>query len=120
MSYGKEGYWNVEQLIKEKPRAPDEQINWNFIANTKLSTLNIAQIKEGIKLHVHKEHDEIIYFFSGEGEFNLAGRKMKIKPGDITFVPAGTPHGGQMQSCALVSIYSPYFDKDNPDRVFVE
>lgn len=121
MSYsGKEGYWSVEHLVKEKPRAPEEPISWNFIADTKFSTLNIAQIKEGIKLHIHKNHDEIIYFFSGEGEFHLAGKKMKIKPGDVAFVPAVVPHGGEMKSCVLVSLYAPFFDKDNPDRVFVE
>ena len=36
--------------------------------------------------------EEIIYIIEGTLEYEIAGKTARVKPGDVLFVPAGTPH----------------------------
>jgi quercetin dioxygenase-like cupin family protein len=45
-------------------------------------------------LHTHPG-EEIIYVLEGELEYEIAGKVTRVKPGDVLFVPAGTPHLGR-------------------------
>jgi len=73
----------------------------------------------GIPLHIHKYHDEIIQLLEGEGEVVIGDEKRNFKKGDVFFVPKGVPHALRF-GCVILSIYAPAFDTDNPDRVFLE
>jgi len=42
-------------------------------------------------LHTHPG-EEIIYVLEGTLEYEIDGKPVKVKPGDVLFVPAGTPH----------------------------
>lgn len=42
-------------------------------------------------LHTHPG-EEIIYVLEGTLEYEIGGKVSKVKPGDVLFVPAGTPH----------------------------
>jgi quercetin dioxygenase-like cupin family protein len=42
-------------------------------------------------MHTHPG-EEIIYVIEGELEYEIGGKKSKVKAGDVLFVPAGTPH----------------------------
>jgi quercetin dioxygenase-like cupin family protein len=45
-------------------------------------------------LHTHPG-EEIIYVLEGELEYEIGGKVTRVKPGDVLFVPAGTPHLGR-------------------------
>ena len=36
--------------------------------------------------------DQLIYVIEGTLEYEIAGKKSRVKAGDVLFVPAGTPH----------------------------
>ena len=40
--------------------------------------------------HTHPG-EEIIYVLEGDLEYDIAGKVTRVKPGDVLFVPAGTP-----------------------------
>jgi quercetin dioxygenase-like cupin family protein len=42
-------------------------------------------------MHTHPG-EEIIYVIEGTLEYEIAGKKSKVKAGDVLFVPAGMPH----------------------------
>ena len=42
-------------------------------------------------MHTHPG-EEIIYVIEGTLEYEIGGKKSKVKAGDVLFVPAGTPH----------------------------
>jgi quercetin dioxygenase-like cupin family protein len=42
-------------------------------------------------LHTHPG-EEIIYVIEGTLEYEIGGKTTRVKPGDVLFVPAGTPH----------------------------
>jgi len=43
--------------------------------------------------HMHPDNNECYYFLSGEGVYDDNGVKRPVKPGDVTWTPAGTGHG---------------------------
>ena len=42
-------------------------------------------------MHTHPG-EEIIYVIEGTLEYDIGGKKSRVKAGDVLFVPAGTPH----------------------------
>ena len=42
-------------------------------------------------MHTHPG-EEIIYVLEGTLEYEIGGKTARVKPGDVLFVPAGTPH----------------------------
>lgn len=46
----------------------------------------------GPALHMHPKGPETFYIVDGNYEFVLDGKSIMGKPGDIIFVPTGTPH----------------------------
>jgi mannose-6-phosphate isomerase-like protein (cupin superfamily) len=43
------------------------------------------------QFHAHPG-EEIIYVLEGELEYVIGGKPVRVKPGDVLFVPAGIPH----------------------------
>jgi quercetin dioxygenase-like cupin family protein len=47
----------------------------------------------GYAAPMHTHHgEEIIYVIEGTLEYEIGGKKSRVKAGDVLFVPAGTPH----------------------------
>ena len=42
--------------------------------------------------HVHRVQEETFYVLEGEGEWEVAGRLIRAKPGTFLFIPPGVPH----------------------------
>jgi quercetin dioxygenase-like cupin family protein len=42
--------------------------------------------------HRHTDQDETFYILEGEIAFRIAGQAKTARPGDVLFVPRGTPH----------------------------
>jgi mannose-6-phosphate isomerase-like protein (cupin superfamily) len=47
--------------------------------------------------HMHPKTNEIQYIVEGTGTIWLGDKEVKVKPGDLVFIPMGTAHGGTKQ-----------------------
>lgn len=91
------------------------------IAGDSLCTSFIIWIKKEVKLHKHSEHSEHVYVLEGEGNMKLGNKMLKIKTGDLIFIPKNTPHKVVTTSTIplkVLSIQSPSFD--GSDRILLE
>lgn len=116
-------FWNVYEVVQEgSPPERGQGFHRTWLAKGKYSTVNVVQGQPAQPpgpdlLHLHKEHDEIIYVVEANTDFRLGEFTKRIKAGDVIFVPAGTVHGPTGgEKLVLVSVYAPSFDPDNPDR----
>ncbi|MEO6030361.1 MAG: cupin domain-containing protein, partial [Burkholderiaceae bacterium] len=48
--------------------------------------------RSGAGLHRHPTYDETFIICEGHYEFQLDGKMLSLGPGDVVFVPRGTPH----------------------------
>ncbi len=46
----------------------------------------------GPPLHIHHKQDETFFFLEGIFEIELEGKRLKMKPGDVAFIPMGAVH----------------------------
>ena len=53
---------------------------------------DIVQPGIGPGLHIHHDQDETFLFEDGDFDVMIGGTRHHMKPGDIGFVPRGTPH----------------------------
>jgi len=49
--------------------------------------------ESGAGYHRHPTYDETFIICEGHYDFRLDGKLLKLGPGDVLFVPRGTPHG---------------------------
>lgn len=49
--------------------------------------------ESGAGYHRHPTYDETFLIREGHYDFRLDGKLLKLGPGDVVFVPRGTPHG---------------------------
>jgi mannose-6-phosphate isomerase-like protein (cupin superfamily) len=86
-----------------------------------LSSSFVIFIKKEVKKHKHQFHTEHVYILEGEGEMLLGEKQLKVKKGDILFIPKNTIHSLKVTSkepVKVLSIQSPYFD--GKDRILIE
>jgi mannose-6-phosphate isomerase-like protein (cupin superfamily) len=91
------------------------------IASDSLSSSFVIFIKKEVRKHKHLTHTENVVILEGEGEMLLGDRTIKVKKGDIVFIPMNTPHSLKVTSSTpvkVLSIQSPKFD--GKDRIFIE
>jgi mannose-6-phosphate isomerase-like protein (cupin superfamily) len=89
------------------------------LASDSLSSSFVIFIKKEVKKHRHVFHTEQVIILEGEGEMLLEDKIIKVKKGDIVFIPKNTLHSLKVTSSSAVkvlSIQSPYFD--GKDRIF--
>ena len=90
------------------------------IGSDSLSSGNVIWIKTELKAHKHLTHSEHVYVIDGEAEMRLGDKTVKIKNGDIIFIPKGTVHSVKVISkrpLKVLSVQAPH--SDGTDRVFV-
>ena len=60
-----------------------------------------------VALHTHPHH-QVDYLVSGRVEFELAGEKRVLEPGDSVMIPPGAEHGAvALEESILLDIFSP-------------
>ena len=64
----------------------------------------------------------IVTILEGSVEFRVGDDVFPVIEGDVIPVPAGTVHAPvhSAEGCLMISVFAPYFDPDNPDRVFID
>ena len=63
--------------------------NWNAYTVCEA----IEPPESGAGYHRHPTYDETFIICEGHYDFRLDGKLLKLSPGDVVFVPRGTPHG---------------------------
>ena len=63
--------------------------NWNAYTVCEA----IEPPESGPGYHRHPTYDETFIICEGHYDFRLDGELLKLSPGDVVFVPRGTPHG---------------------------
>ncbi|MCL6285954.1 cupin domain-containing protein [Ruegeria sp. 2012CJ41-6] len=53
---------------------------------------DIVQPGIGPGRHIHHHQDETFFFLEGEFEFEIAGERSRVAPGDVAFIPRSTEH----------------------------
>jgi len=97
----------------------DDYVKRTFLVEAPLTSISVVQVAAEIEPHIHKEHDEILYFLEAKGSFRLGREEFEVRQGDLVYVPAGIPHGGKIGRAKLLSVYAPYYNSRNPDRFLV-
>lgn len=100
------------------------EVRVEHVHRTELSSTVFALVQPGAGLrpHLHEHHDEIIVFLRGEATFRLGDELRRVGPHDVISVPAGTPHATLRAEteCLVAAVFTPGFDLDDEDRVFVD
>ena len=112
------GVFNIDSLLEVYTLGEEQTVLSEEIAWDSISSLHLIQVRESVPAHHHARHSENFWVVRGAGQLTLAGRKYKIKAGDVVHVPQGTPHAfhnlGSVPA-VIVSVFSPGYD--GKDRV---
>ncbi len=113
------GWWNALEIAGRAPLRAEEVMRVTALTETAERTVNVVQVRGTVKSHRHRRSDETVTLLRGSGAFALGGQSRKAGPGDVIFIPRGTPHSysheGEGESI-LVSVFTPRFRPG--DRVF--
>jgi len=104
-------------------KAPENYENTHYqkLFGDSLSSSSVIFIKKEIKMHLHESHSEHVYVIEGTADMLLGGMRLTLSPGQVIFIPKGTPHAVYVSSSTplkVLSIQSPFFD--GIDRVMLE
>jgi len=111
--------WNLREVVEQEPISSGEKIKRTLLVEGKDFTVFLLQAQTNQKpyLHVHENHDELVYILEGGGEFIIGDTTKRVKPGDLLYFPKGVVHGPNLKVKGIrLSIYIPHFDPNNPDR----
>ena len=77
-----------------------------------LATMHIVDIEQDAKVHYHKTLTEIYLVLEGEGQMELDGEMMPVKPFTAIFIKPGCRHRavGKMR---IVNVSIPAFDPED-------
>ena len=74
--------------------------------------MHVVDIQQDAKVHYHKKLTEIYFILEGEGEMELDGDRIPIKPFTAIFIKSGCRHRavGKMK---IVNVSIPAFDPED-------
>ncbi len=77
-----------------------------------LATMHIVDIKEDARLHYHKKLTEVYLILEGDGNMELDGEMVPVKPFTAIFIKPGCRHRavGKMK---IVNVSIPAFDPED-------
>lgn len=90
---GKEiGQREVQELIRQNPIGPQENIKATLIHKTEDVSIHLIQIRFQEKPHVHNTHDLIVSLKKGKGVLHIGENIITMSEGDSAFIPRGVLH----------------------------
>lgn len=114
----------AKRMAERDPLQKGEPFRQRWAHHSDRSSTAVTSIAagQGIKAHVHREHDEIVIFAEGEVDFLLEDETTTLGPGVVVSVPAGVVHAPahSHEGCLIISVFAPRFDPANPDRHFID
>jgi len=112
---------NYQSLDTIKAYGDYENIYSRKLYSDSLVSSFVIFIKKEVKAHKHISHSEHVYVLDGEGEMMVGTKTIKVKKGDMIFIPKGTMHSLKVTSSTpvkVISVQAPVFD--GKDRVMAE
>jgi mannose-6-phosphate isomerase-like protein (cupin superfamily) len=99
---------------------PGSNVTTVEVGRHRSASVHHLRVAEGVKPHVHREHDEQVVVLAGEGTVRLGDSSQEVSAGSVVVIPRGTVHSLVVTGPAVevVSVFSPPFD--GKDRHFVE
>ncbi len=117
-------YSSNAQVVINKDLRPDSASYSNIYVKTlhsdEKSSVYAIWVKEGVKLHKHEHHTEVITVLAGKGLMAVGESERKIRKGDVVIIPFGTPHEVRTTSrkpLKVISTQSPVFT--GADRIWL-
>lgn len=76
------------------------------------ATMHVVDVQEDAEVHYHKKLTEIYFILEGEGQMELDGKMVPIKPFTAIFIKPGCRHRavGKMK---IVNVSIPAFDPED-------
>ena len=112
---------SFQSLDTVKTYGDYENIYLRKLNSDSLVSSFVIFIKKEVKTHKHVSHSEHVYILDGEGEMTVGDKKMKVKKGDMIFIPKNTFHSLKVSSSIpvkVLSVQAPMFD--GKDRIMLE
>ena len=79
----------------------------------RIATLHMVDIKEDAAAHYHKRMTEIYVVLEGEGEIELDGERLPIKPMTSVMIKPGCRHRAIGTNLRILNVPVPAFDPDD-------
>src|SRR5687768_4866018 len=101
----------AQSLDTIKAPAPFDNLYSRPLYSDSLVSSFVILIKKEVKKHKHLSHAEHVYVLEGEGEMLLGDKTLKIKKGDMLFIPKNTVHALKVTSAIpvkVLSVQAPY------------
>jgi len=113
----------IDDILAANPLKATEKAQIINVAQDDTVTVNVARAREGagLKPHIHKTHDEMIYIIKGTGQMFINGKWIDVKPGTVHFNPMNKVHTTRntgKEDLVLLSIFTPAMKE--PDRHYVD
>ena len=113
----------IDDILTANPLKATDKAQVINVAQDDTVTINVVRFVEGagIKPHIHKTHDEMVYIIKGSGQMFIDGKWIDVKPGTVHFNPMNKVHSTRnsgKEDLIFLSIFTPSLKE--PDRHFVD
>ncbi|MBI5049073.1 MAG: cupin domain-containing protein [Deltaproteobacteria bacterium] len=102
-----------KDVVQENPIGKNENIKATPLFKNEAASHFIIQIRDREKPHIHETHDLTVMVKKGKGVLHLGKDDLRMRRGDIAFIPRGVLHyfvnTGSAPSVAYV-IFTPMYD----------
>ncbi len=76
------------------------------------ATMHVVDVQQDAKVHYHKKLTEIYFILEGDGEMELDGDRVPIKPFTAIFIKPGCRHRA-VGTMKIVNVSIPAFDPED-------
>jgi mannose-6-phosphate isomerase-like protein (cupin superfamily) len=77
-----------------------------------IATLHVVNIKADSQTHYHKKLTELYFVLEGEGQMELDGRRVDIRPGSAIMIKPGCRHRA-IGNLKILNVPIPAFDPED-------
>ena len=81
-------------------------------ANENAASLHVVDIQEDSRAHYHKQMTEIYLVLEGEGEMELDGKRVPVKPMTAIYIKPGCRHRA-IGKLKIINVPVPAFDEQD-------
>lgn len=103
-----------------QPPEPGANVTSATVGAYESASVHHLRVREGVKAHLHRRHDETVTILSGQGVMHLGDETREVAAGTVLMIPRGVLHSLRVTEGPLeaISVFSPAFDGE--DRLFVD
>ena len=106
------GAISTDDIVSRVELAEDQNIGRWLVEEGSDSSMFVVRIRDREEPHLHTRYDLTIVVVEGEGTLWLGTKALRMRRGDMAFIPRGTPHyfvNRGRDPAAALAIFSPKF-----------